>query len=506
MADNRTENTKRNIFSGLVYKFIGIILPFVNRTAILWFLGAEFTGLSSLFSSILQVLNIAELGFNTAIVYSLYEAMANDNRDKIVELVSLFRKVYYFVGTTILVLGIAVMPFLKVIIHGSYPNSINLYIIYFLYLLNSVISYYLFAYKEVFLIADQRQDISNKIRTKTSILRHILEFLSLLLTKNFYLYLIMAILCTIVTNIMINVATKKRYDYFYPIKGKIPFPNEIKNQIKGLVVDRLGDTCRNSFDNLIISYYIGLTATAIYGNYYYIYTALYSIMLVMCNAMGASIGNSIVKETVQKNYNDLNLFTYIFAWIAGWATVCLFCLYQPFMQMWAGKELLLSIENMALFCLYFYIINMTNIRNQYITGTGIWWKLKVPCIVEALSNLVLNFILGKLFGIAGVIIATIFTILLYNFIWRTWILFKEYFKAEKFSKYLLNYFYYAIITFLAAISTYSVCSFIGLRGIMNLLARGLVCFILPNIVFFFGFRMLKEYQNAKQLISRVIKK
>lgn len=504
MADSRTKNTKRNITSGLIYKIIGIILPFINRTAILWILGAEFTGLSSLFSSILQVLNIAELGFNSAIVYSLYEPMANKDHPKIIELVSLYRKIYNVVGTVILVGGLLIMPFLKLIIHGSYPESINLYVIYFLYLMNSVVSYFLFAYKEVLLIADQRQDVSNKIRSISSIFRYISELVVLYITKNFYLYLIMAIVGTIMSNILIQLATCKRYPYFKLFKGTVPFPKEIKTQVQGLLIDRLGDTCRNSFDNIIITAFIGLTATAIYGNYYYIYLSLYSIMLVVCNAMSASVGNSIVKESSNKNYNNLIIFTYIFSWISGWATVCLFCLYQPFMTLWAGEELLLSIGNMSLFCIYFYAINMTNIRNQYISGTGIWWQLKVPCIVEAVSNLALNIILGRLLGITGVILATIITIFFFNFCWRTHILFKLYFK-QKFITYLIQYVYYFLLTVIATICTYYICNMFSNSGIQQLIIRGIICIFIPNIIFFIGYRPLKQFDSASQLIKRVIK-
>lgn len=159
MVDSRTKNTVRNIGAGLINQVVSIILPFINRTIILWSLGVEFTGLSGLFSSILSVLGIAELGFNTAIVYSLYRPMSEHDENKICEIVSLFQKIYGIIGTIVLVLGMAIMPFLKYLIHGSYPNEINLYVVYFLYLLNSVISYYMFAYKECLLIADQRQDM-----------------------------------------------------------------------------------------------------------------------------------------------------------------------------------------------------------------------------------------------------------------------------------------------------------------------------------------------------------
>ena len=289
MADSRTKNTVRNIAAGLANQGVSIILPFINRTIILWSLGVEFTGLSGLFSSILSVLGIAELGFNTAIVYSLYRPMAEHDEDKICEIVSLFRKIYGIIGTIVLVLGMAVMPFLKYLIHGSYPSEINLYVVYFLYLLNSVISYYMFAYKECLLIADQRQDMAQNMRTVVNILRYAAQFVVLLVFHSFYQYLIVAIIGTMVTNLGIQWLTVKKYPYFKQIKGKQRIPQELIMQMKGLMINKICDTFRNSFDSVIISSFIGLTATAIYGNYYYIYSAVYGIMLTICNAMSASV-------------------------------------------------------------------------------------------------------------------------------------------------------------------------------------------------------------------------
>lgn len=502
----RTKNTKRNIVAGVVSRLVTIILPFINRTAVLWILGTEYTGLGSLFKSILQVLNIAELGFNTAIVYSLYEPMANHDENKICELVSMFKKIYNVVGTVVLGGGILAMPFLRYLIKGSYPADINIYLLFFIYLVNSALSYYLFAYKECLLIADQRRDISDYIRTAINIAVNITQFIVLWFTKNFYCYLIVVTVGTIITNLLIQYFTKKRYGFYHELKGKLVIPETIKKQVKGLIVDRLGDTCRNSFDNVIITAFFGLTFTAIYGNYYYIYSALYMMMLVICNAMGASVGNSIVKETTEKNYNNLQVFSFIFSWVAGWCTVCLACLYQPFMRIWVGENLLLSETNMFLFCLYFYVINMTNIRNQYISGTGIWWKLKIPCAVEAVSNLALNIILGKIFGIAGVVIATILTIFFLNFCWRTNILFKEYFKEHIFSKYLFQYLYYMLITFVACFATYFVCGFIKASSIITLVIRALICIFLPNIILFVGYRPLKLFVPSKAFVLNLIKR
>ena len=504
MADSRTKNTVRNIGAGLINQVVSIILPFINRTIILWSLGVEFTGLSGLFSSILSVLGIAELGFNTAIVYSLYRPMSEHDENKICEIVSLFRKIYAIIGTVVLVLGMAIMPFLKYLIHGSYPSEINLYVVYFLYLLNSVISYYMFAYKECLLIADQRQDMAQNMRTIVNILRYVAQFVVLLKFRSFYYYLIVAIIGTVVTNLGIQCITVRKYPYFKQIKKKQHIPKELITQMKGLMINKICDTFRNSFDNLIISSFIGLTATAIYGNYYYIYSAVYGIMLTICNAMSASVGNSIVEKDEYQNYGDLLTFSALFAVILGVCTALLACLYQPFMRLWAGENLLLSTFNMFLFCAYFYVINMNNIRNQYISGTGIWWKLKISYIVEAVANLILNFILGKYFGITGVLLATIITIFVFNYLQRNTILFKCYFKNSSYIKYLLEQFYYAIFAIVAVVISYSLCERTKMNDIWGLIIRGGIALVVSGIILGIGLFLSKRRYATINFIRQMI--
>ena len=504
MADSRTKNTFRNIGAGLINQAVSIILPFINRTIILWSLGVEFTGLSGLFSSILSVLGIAELGFNTAIVYSLYRPMSEHDENKICEIVSLFQKIYGIIGTIVLVLGMAIMPFLEYLIHGSYPSEINLYVVYFLYLLNSVISYYMFAYKECLLIADQRQDMAQNMRTIVNILRYVTQFVVLLKFRSFYYYLIVAIIGTIVTNLGIQCITVRKYPYFKQIKKKQHIPKELITQMKGLMINKICDTFRNSFDNLIISSFIGLTATAIYGNYYYIYSAVYGIMLTICNAMSASVGNSIVEKDEYQNYGDLLTFSALFAVILGVCTALLACLYQPFMRLWAGGNLLLSTFNMFLFCAYFYVINMNNIRNQYISGTGIWWNLKISYIVEAVANLILNFILGKYFGITGVLLATIITIFVFNYLQRNTILFKCYFKNSSYIKYLLQQFYYAIFAIVAVVISYSLCERTKLNDIWGLIIRGGIALVISGIILCIGLFLSKRRYATINFIRQMI--
>ncbi len=504
MSNNsRTYNTLRNISTGLINRGVMILLPFINRTAILWLLGAQFTGLTGLFTSILSVLSLAELGFNSAIVYSLYEPMAKRDEKTICALVTLFRRVYHIIGSVILIAGLCVLPFITHFIKGTYPDSINIYVLFLLYLINTVISYYLFAYKAVLLTSDQRQDIINNIRTSVRIVGYLLQLAVLILTRNFYWYMVIAILSTICNNCLIQRVTLKRYSFFRKLERVPKMPAEIKKQIYGLAINKICDTCRNSFDSIIISSFLGLTVTAIYGNYYYIYDALYGIMLVVGSSMGASVGNCIVKKDVSYNYNRFLVFSLLYAALTAFICGCLACLYQPFMHLWAGKELLLPTLSMFLFCIYFYIINLNNIRNQYVSGTGLWWKLRYTYIVEAIGNLGLNIILGKLYGVNGVLWATIITIFFFNFLWRTNILFKNYFKGFSLFVFLKEQFYYGMITFVGIGLAYLICvNFVKNEGVLTLVLRGLICSFVVPFVFITGILYTKRFKEAKVFIQK----
>lgn len=505
MGDSRTKNTLRIIRSGILGRLISTILPFINRTIIIHILGAEFAGLSGLFTSILSVLNIAELGFHSAVVYSMYEPVAKQDDRRVCELLTLYRRIYRFVGTAIFLAGICVMPFLPKLIRAGVPDSINLYVLYLMYLSNSVLSYLLFSYRESVLMANQRQDISQIIRAVVKVLQCALQMLVLIWTKNFYAYLLVEIFCTGVTNIMLAVETGKKFPQYRCVKEKIPMPESIKKQVSGLMVGRICDKARNSFDSIILSAFFGLTTVAIYDNYYQIYSALYSIMLVICNSMAASIGNSIIKETVEKNYQDLLKFSFLQAWISGWVSICMLCLYQPVMRVWMGESLMFPTRDMVMMCVYFYAINMNNIRNQFVSGTGMWWKLKYSYAVEAAANILLNVVLGKLFGITGVILATILTIFFMNFLWRSVMLFQNYFRGKSLKTFLLDHLGWAAAITVAAALTYFLCGRIKAGPVLQIIINGAICTVVPNLILLLLFCKTKQFQEAKAFGNRILK-
>ena len=380
-----------------------------------------------------------------------------------------------------------------------------IYLLYLLYLANSVLSYFLFAYKECLLIANQRKDIADNIRTIVNILRYIVQLIVLILFKNFYLYVCVSIIGTILTNILIHYNVSKNYSYLQVIKSKSPIPASLKKRVRGLMICRIGDICRNSFDSLIISSFLGLTMLTIYGNYYFIYSALTGVMLVVANSMGASVGNSIVEKTKKENYGHLLTFSQLFAIILCVITTCLFILYQPFMKIWVGDELVLPFFDMTLFCIYFYLVNINDVRNQFINGNGMWDELKKSYIFEAFANLILNVVLGKYLGITGVIIATIITIFIFNYIQRNNVLFKTYFKGESITTFYKEQLYYLFLTILSCTISFFICNCIDAGGVVGFIVYGIIGVTVSTLVMLVGISPMARSNESLKMWKRIVK-
>ena len=305
----------------------------------IYFMGVQYLGLNSLFSSILQVLNLAELGVGSAMVFSMYKPIVDDDKDTICALMKLYKVYYRFIGLIIAVIGLILLPFIPKLINGDVPNGINIYVLYLLNLGATVLSYWLFAYKNSLLQVHQREDITSKVTLLTNTIQYSLQLVILIFIKNYYLYVIVILFTQALTNIVRAVIVTKLYPDYKP-EGKLDKKviKEINHRIRDLFTSKLGGVIVNSVDTIVISAFLGLTVLAIYQNYYFILTSIIGFVTIIFNSCIAGIGNSIIVETKEKNFNDLNKFTFIISWIGGFCTTCFLCLFQPFMDVWVKKE------------------------------------------------------------------------------------------------------------------------------------------------------------------------
>ena len=504
--ESRTKNTKRNLISGFGYQIISIVLPFIVRTAILRIMGAQFSGLTNLFTSIFQVLNLADLGFFSAVVYNMYKPIAEGDTDKVCALLNYCRKIYLSIGLFVLVVGLILLPWLPKLINGEPPEGMNIYLLYLIYLFDAVMSYCLFEHKNALLIALQRIDLKNKIYTITLIVFKLLHLLIIVLTRNVYLYVFISSCITITNNIIVQIVTKKHFPQYF-CKGSVSSSDkkEIKKQVAGLLVIRIGDTARDSFSSIVLSSCVGLVAVTIYSNYYYIFSALYGFLNVINNAMLASVGNSISEESIDKNYNDLNKFQFISCGIICACCTCLLCLYQPFMKLWAGEDLMLPFFEMTLFCVYFFVLNSNNIGQVYFSTTGLWWAAKRYSIMEVIANLLLTIVFGRLWGIPGVVLAPVVTIFFLQFIPRTGVVFREYFKCKPYKYYFFTILY-GLVTALSCFLAYFICIQIPVEGFLCLFVRLLVCvMIAPTVYLLFFIKTDVERESISFLKNAFLK-
>jgi len=267
------KNVKRNMAANAAASSIKLLFPFLNRTLFLWLLGPEYLGLNGLFASILGVLMLAELGFGTAVVCSMYKPVADDNRELLCAFLKFYRTVYRWVGTVIFVLGLALLPFLDKLVHGSVPPDIDLHILYLIHLVNTAASYFLFAYRGVILGAHHRN---------VSVVQYMAVFLVLLLTRNYYHYVIATVLFTVLQNILLVAASHKYFPGLDP-RGELPaeLRRHVISDVKSIFMHKVGGMITHFSDNLVLSAFLGLVAVAAYGNYYYVITSVAGLVAII---------------------------------------------------------------------------------------------------------------------------------------------------------------------------------------------------------------------------------
>lgn len=444
---NRTQNAVRNMAFGLVNKIVTLVCPFIIRTLIIKILGMQYAGLDGLFVSILEVLNLSELGLSSAIVFCMYKPIARGDDGSICALLRLFRKMYLWIGSFVLIIGIAIMPFLKYLIRDTYPSDINLYILYFIYLINSCVSYFFMGYRSAILSAYQRMDVIQNVSTIIKTTMYVVQIIILIICRNFYVYAFMLPLFTILINLLTAYESKCLFPQ-YECRGTVSSKEkkDLKEKVSGLMITKLCSITRNSFDSIFISAFIGLTISAIYTNYYFIMKSIIAVLGIIIQAVLAGVGNSIETESIDQNYNDLKRFNFMYLWISGVCTVCLLCLYQPFMVLWMGQDNLLPISSVILFCMYFYLLKMGDMQSVYYNAAGLWWHYRKYTIMEAILNLILNFLFVQKWGLNGIIAGTLISLFLINFLCCERIVFKYYFNNGKTLEFYLQQIKYAITT------------------------------------------------------------
>ena len=500
MKLNRKKNSIRNVVYGTIYRFVSILGPFVVRTAMIYIMGNEYVGLNSLFTSILSFLSLAELGVGSALVFSMYKPIAQDDTETINALYALYRRLYKIIGSIIFAIGLLLIPVLPMLVKKDLPPDVNIYVIYLVYLVNTVLSYWLYGYKQSLLNAFQRSDIISKRAIIINILMCIAQIVSLLLWHDYYFYIIWLPICTALTNIVNKIIVDKMFPQ-YKCEGKVSkeLSDSIKKNVVALFGTKANSIVLHATDNIVISAFLGLGLVGKYGNYYYIMNSICVFVKIIYSSITAGLGNSLQTETVDKNYNDFKFLSFANAWIVTFCATSLLCLYQPFMEIWVKKDSMLDMGVVILLVVYFYVYMIRRVVLTYKDAAGIWWEDKFRPYVVMIVNLVLNVVLCQYIGIYGILISTIVSMFV-AIPWENYTVFKFIFH-NSFKEYYLKMALYLVVGVGIAGLTFFVCSYAP-KGVAGILFRAIICVIVPNVIWLALFLKTEEFSRMRSLLLK----
>lgn len=477
---SRIDKSKKNIFFGLMQQVITLVLTFVTRTIFIRYLSIDLLGVNSLFANILTVLSLADLGFGTAILYSMYKPLAENDKRKLSALMNYFKKIYICIAVVVFIVGICLLPFLHLIIKEN--NIANIEIYYCLFLMDSVISY-LLAYKVNIINADQKNYIVKKYTLVFNVIKSIVQCFVIIIFKNFIAYLIVQILCTLFTNIYGAYISKKMYPY---IGEKNNLAKEDKksiiNNVKSLFLYKIGGIVLNNTDNILISSIINIATVGFYTNYITVINAITNITSIIFTTVTFSVGNLIATEKKDKQLDVFYKIDFLANIIFSFISISLIILMNDLIICWLGKDYIIDNLTIIFIVVNFYMVGVLNSVWMFRDTTGLFKKTKYLSIITAILNIILSIILGLKFGLVGIISATAISRLLTNFWYEPYIIFKDYFNEKSF-KYFKGKLFNILIIIFTTVIVYMLTRSIKVTGWIMLFVKAVIVVIVISIIF-----------------------
>lgn len=502
----RVKSSIKNITTGLIGQMLLMLTNFVTRTVFINILGSTYLGVSGLFGNILSLLSLAELGVGQAITFSLYKPIAQKDSDKINSLMAIYKKIYSFIFLFVLVVGLSLAPFLRYIIK-DFDKIPNITIIYILYVINSAASY-LFVYRNTLITASQKNYITHMIAYVFSVAMMILQILLLVLFKNYIVYLVVQISITVLQNIVIAIIAKRIFPELNTKKTKQLEPEEkgklIKN-IKSLMIYKVGTLALNSTDNILISAFVGVVKVGLYSNYHLICNSVTGFLSTIFGNLTASIGNLNAVETNEKKIEMFNIINLATFWLYGVCSICIFCAANPFITAWIGEEYLLSYRELFIIVLNAYVGGMLFAPFNYRQTMGLFVYGKMRPIISAVINIVASVLLGKRFGLEGILWGTIIARGTTNVWFDPYIVFKKGLNSSP-KHYYFDYLIKLIILFVTGAISVVVTTAIDGEGMFIVIVKALAAFVITNGVFLLIYGRTHEVDYLKSIVTNFLKK
>lgn len=498
---SRTEYSYLNILAGVGGYSLSVILSLFNRMVFTRTLPADYLGINGLFTNVLSMLSLAELGIGGAIVYALYKPLAEDDHEKVASIVKLFGKAYAIIGVIIFVAGLCLMPFLTLIV-GEHPEiSENLYLIFGFFLFNTASSYF-FTYRSTLLTAAQQNYYNTGINYLILSVQEVLQAIYLLITHEYIGYLVIQVIGGLTYNIIISKVAVRKFPY---IVGKQIVPlspkesKEIFRNVKDLIAYKISGVLVNSTDNIIITIFDGIATTGLSSNYSLLVNTLSTLLGQVFNNVTASIGNLNAVESKEKQFHMLNVFSQMNFWLYGWATIGIIFVSSDLVSLLFGSAYVLDTSIPIVLALNFYTVGMMNVIWNFKHTMGLFHYGRFIQFGTAALNLFFSVALGRCWGLFGILFATFLARLLTNLWYDPYAVYKYGFSKSP-KLYLKKYLTYCAILLAVIGICWMLCATIQCAVLGRVIAKTAICSIVPNVAFYFVFRKSNEYKTASVII------
>lgn len=499
----RKKNSFKNMITSLIANIISIIIGFIAQVVFIKTLGTEYLGINGLFTNIISMLGIVELGVGSAIIYNLYQPIEKKDKETIKSLMNFYQRAYHIIAIIVFILGVILIPFLGFFI-GEVNVDINLQLVYLLFILDIVCSY-LLSYKRSILYANQKNYIVNIVHMLYLLVLNVVQLFILYFTRNYYLYLVAKIVLRILENVVITLIVNKKYKYLRENKKQKldkEIEKDIYKKVKALFFHKIAGYVISGTDNIMISKFLGITMVGLYSNYYLIINSIQTLFGQAITALTPSVGSLLVTESKEKVYDVFKKVRFVNFWIACFTATAILVIVQPFIKIWVGSRYLLN--NMVLYVLVFNFY-MTMMRYSYMTfkeAGGIFYEDRFVPLIESILNIVFSCLLVNVFGLSGVFMGTIISgLALWCYSYPKYV-YKNLFDRQykDYIKETIGYIFLFIL--IAGFSYFISFFFIVQSNVLQVIVNIFISILIPNLLILLMFYKTEQFNYFKNLILR----
>ncbi len=508
MGNSRLKNSALNFASGFLGRVLTILLNFIVRTIFIHCLNEAYLSVNGLYSNILTILSLAELGFGSAMVYRMYAPVAVKDYQKTAALLHFYKKIYAVIGAVIFGLGLCVIPFMDYIIKDK-PDVSGLTLYYILFLINTTISYWFASYKSSVLYADQKEYIKTNVQNAMSILQSALQIVLLLIFRKYLLYLLVQLGCNIILNLYVAHLVDKRYPQIREHRNARLTSEErgqIKKDAEALVLSRFGHVALNGTDNIIISAVVGVLWVGRLSNYTLICDSVTSVLCQITAAITGSLGNFFATEDKHAGYALFKKVEFLNFWLYGFSFIALVTLLDPFVQIWAGGRFVLGLPISIAIAINFFVAGYMNTLWVFRSTLGLFKQGKFRPILVAILNIVLSIVLGRLWGVFGVLFATFLSRAAIS-LWYDPLILHRYGFEVSCKPFFARYFRRVLLLTAVLIAMLTIRHVVlsSATTVLRFAVMTMVTAIVPNAIFWLAYRRCEEYAYFRSIVKdRVI--